>query len=85
LIDDSVPIKDAALATGIKLGSAYNYRKLHVMDPNNGVPYRKRRGRKGSYYKLKEEHANFIIKHIDENPIAFYCKLKRYCAKPFLV
>ncbi|KAG0172560.1 hypothetical protein DFQ28_010326 [Apophysomyces sp. BC1034] len=43
LIDDGVAIKDAALATGIKLGSAYNYRKQHVMDPNNGVPYRKKR------------------------------------------
>ncbi|KAI9325344.1 hypothetical protein BD770DRAFT_458279, partial [Pilaira anomala] len=50
LIDDGVAIKDAAATTGIKLSSAYNYRKLHVMDPNNGVPYRNKRGRKGSYY-----------------------------------
>lgn len=36
LIDDGVAIKDSATTTGIKLSSAYNYRKLHVMDPNNG-------------------------------------------------
>ncbi|CEG67930.1 hypothetical protein RMATCC62417_04277 [Rhizopus microsporus] len=43
LIDDGVAIKDAAATTGIKLSSAYNYQKLHVMDPNNGVPYRNKR------------------------------------------
>jgi hypothetical protein len=52
LIDDGVAIKDAAATTGIKLSSAYNYRKLHVMDPNNGVPYRNKRGRKGSILRF---------------------------------
>lgn len=50
LIDDGVAIKDTALSTGIKLNSVYNYRKLHVMDPNNGVPF-----------VIKEEERGLII------------------------
>jgi hypothetical protein len=73
LIDDGVAIKDAASMTGIKLGSAYNYRKPYIMDPNEGVPYKKKRRRKRSYYKLKEEHAKLIITYIYHNPRCNLC------------
>lgn len=82
LISDGVAIKDAA-TTGIKLSSAYNYRKLHVMDPNNGVPYRNKRGRKGSYYKLKDIHADFIIKHIDVHSTANLMQIKDLLCEEF--
>lgn len=76
LIDNGVAIKDAVATTGIKLSSVHNYPKLHVMDPNNGVPHRNKRGRKGSYYKLKGVHSDFIIKHFDVHLTANLMQIK---------
>lgn len=50
LIDDGIAIEDAAATTVIKLRSACNYRKLHVMDPNNGY-----------HIEIKEEERGLII------------------------
>ncbi|KAG2235571.1 hypothetical protein INT48_002345 [Thamnidium elegans] len=83
LIDDGVAIKDAAATTGIKLSSAYNYRKLRVMNPNNGVPYRNKRGRKEPCYKLKDVHADFIIKHIDVHSTANLMQIKDLLCEEF--
>lgn len=50
LIDDGIAIEDAAATTVIKLRSACNYRKLQVMDPNNGY-----------HIEIKEEERGLII------------------------
>ncbi|KAG2200823.1 hypothetical protein INT47_001354 [Mucor saturninus] len=70
LIAAGSDVKSACNSTGIRLHSGYNYRKKYREDPELGIPERKKRGPKGPRFKLKDRHADWIIKYIDERPTA---------------
>ncbi|KAG2192272.1 hypothetical protein INT47_003861 [Mucor saturninus] len=70
LIAAGSDVKSACNSTGIRLHSGYNYRKKYREDPELGIPERKKRGPKGSRFKLKVRHADWIIKYIDKRPTA---------------
>lgn len=54
------------------------------MNTKHGMPHRKKKGRKESHGKLKEEHLKSIIKHIDKNPTADILPIKDASCKGFL-
>ncbi|KAG2198329.1 hypothetical protein INT47_003042 [Mucor saturninus] len=62
LIAAGSEVKSACKSTGIRLHSGHNYRKKYRKDPKLGIPERKKRGPKGSRFKLKDRHADWIIK-----------------------
>ncbi|KAG2237289.1 hypothetical protein INT48_009022 [Thamnidium elegans] len=76
LISAGSDVKSACSSTGISLWSGYKYRKTFREDPENGLIRRKKRGRKGSLFKLQQRHAEWIIKYIDENTTAVLEQIK---------
>ncbi|KAG2229482.1 hypothetical protein INT48_004684 [Thamnidium elegans] len=76
-------VKSACLSTDISLWSGYKYRKTFRDDPENGLIPRKKRGRKGSLFKLQQRHAEWIIKYIDENTTAVLEQIRFELCKEF--
>lgn len=65
LITEMVPVKDAALRTGIVLSSAYRFRKQWTEEGK--IRETKKRGRVvGTVSDLKEEHTVFLTKIVDD-------------------
>jgi len=65
LITEMVPVKDAALRTGIVLSSAYRFRKQWTEEGK--IRETKKRGRvAGTVSDLKEEHTVFLTKIVDD-------------------
>lgn len=65
LITEMVPVKDAALRTGIVLSSAYRFRKQWTEEGK--IRETKKRGRVvGTVSDLKEEHTVFLTKVVDD-------------------
>lgn len=65
LITELVPVKDAALRTGIVLSSAYRFRKQWTEEGT--IHETKKRGRvTGTVSDLKEEHTLFLTKIVDD-------------------
>ncbi|KAG1547465.1 hypothetical protein G6F50_013541 [Rhizopus delemar] len=65
LITEMVPVKDAALRTGIVLSSAYRFRKQWTEEGK--IRETKQRGRVvGTVSDLKEEHTVFLTKVVDD-------------------
>ncbi|KAI9272367.1 hypothetical protein EDC94DRAFT_511898, partial [Helicostylum pulchrum] len=83
LISAGFNVKSTCSSTGISLWSGYKYRKTFREDPENGLIRRKKRGRKGSLFKLQQRHAEWIIKHIDENTTAVLEQIKLDLCKEF--
>lgn len=83
LISAGFDVKSACSSTDISLRSGYKYRKTFREDPENGLIRRKKRGRKGSLFKLQQRHAEWIIKYIDENTTAVLEQIKLDLCKEF--
>lgn len=66
LLVEQVPIKDAALRTGINEKSAYRFKSQ--WQKTGEVPQQKKRGRRmGTVSELTEKHSKFIIDLVDEH------------------
>ncbi|KAG2192701.1 hypothetical protein INT47_009303 [Mucor saturninus] len=62
LIASGESVKSACESTGIALWSGYKDKKTYNNDPEHGLIRRKKRGAKGSLFKLKQHHTEWIIK-----------------------
>ncbi|KAG2192204.1 hypothetical protein INT47_005381 [Mucor saturninus] len=54
----------------IALWSGYKYKKTYNNDPEDGFICKKKRGTKRALFKLKQQHAKWIISYIDDKPTA---------------
>ena len=83
LISAGSDVKSACSGTGISLWSGYKYRKTFREDPENGLIRRKKRGRKGSLFKLQQRHAEWIIQYIHDNTTAVLEQIRFELCKQF--
>ncbi|KAG2193614.1 hypothetical protein INT47_007237 [Mucor saturninus] len=76
-------VKSACESTGIALWSGYKYKKTYNNDPEHGLIRRKKRGAKGSLFKLKQHHAEWIISYIDDKPTAVLDQISESLCRTF--
>ncbi|KAG2198725.1 hypothetical protein INT47_005410 [Mucor saturninus] len=83
LIASGESVKSACESTGIALWSGYKYKKTYNNDPEHGLIRRKKRGAKGSLFKLKQHHAEWIISYIDDKPTAVLDQISESLCRTF--
>ncbi|KAI9361886.1 hypothetical protein BD770DRAFT_316863, partial [Pilaira anomala] len=82
LLIEQIPVKDAALKTGINEKSAYRFKSQ--WQKTGEIPQQKKRGRKmGTVSELTEKHTKFITDIVDECSTATVAGIHELLLKEF--